>query len=170
MILSAAQLKAIETPEFLIDIGNGLEVQVRRPDLDLLVLKGLLPTPLLGEMVRMVGAWAGADLSALTEDVIAASEKVLQFVNTYVCTAMVVPRVVMTEEEKAALGGDALLPSDLSLKTRRLIVIKCAEKSSMATREVVAAAKDFPENGSGAGSGPDVPPLQPAAVDSDSDH
>ena len=161
MILSAQQLKAIETPEFTIDLGDGLEVLVRRPDLDLLVLKGLLPTPLLGEMVKMVGSWAGAEMSALTEDVIESSEKVLTFVNTYVCTAMLAPQVVLTKEEKTA---DNLLITDLTLKTRRLILIKCAEKSSKATREVVAAAKDFPENGSLEGTGPDVSAVPDATV------
>jgi hypothetical protein len=163
VILTARQLKSIETPEFSIDLGNGLEVIVRRPDLDLLVLKGLLPTPLLGEMVKMVGEWAGSDVSTLTEDVISASDKVLTFVNTYVCEAMVKPRVVMTKAEQDALGGDALLPSDLSLKTRRLIVIRCAEQSS-AAREVVAAAKDFPENGSGEGTGSDVPAVPDPSI------
>lgn len=145
-ILTAAQLKALETPEFTIDIGGGHEVVVRRPDLQLLVLKGLLPTPLLGETARLVGAWAGADTAALTEDVIQGSDNVLTMVNAYICAAMVTPRVVMTAEEVSALNGDALLVTDLTLGTKRRIVIQCAA-TPKATTEVVAAATEFPENG-----------------------
>lgn len=162
-VLTATELKAMEMPEFTMDLGGGREIVVRRPDFQLLVLKGLLPTPLLSEMVKLVGEWAAADMNALTEDLIEKNDKLLTFVNTYVCHAMVSPRVVATAAEQAALGGDALLPEDLSLVTKRRIVIRCAMQDK-ATREVVAAAKDFPENGHGTGSGPDVPPLQDPPV------
>lgn len=163
-VVSAKEFKALETPEFPIDIGGGREIIVRRPDLQLMVLKGLLPTPLLGEMVKLVGEWAGADINSLTEDVIAANDKVLMFVNTYVSQALVSPRMVLTQEALDALGGDALLPDDLTLTTRKMIVMRVSTRTA-ATQEVVAAAKEFPEDGPREGSGPDVPPVPPATVD-----
>lgn len=163
-VISAKALKALETPEFTLDMGGGKEIQLRRPDFQLLLLKGLIPTPLLGEVVKLVGQWAGADMHTLTEDIIASSEKLLLFVNTYVCTAMVSPRCVMTADEQTALGGDALLPDDLTLTTRKMIVRKCAEPQTQATREVVADATEFPQVGSGEGTRPDVLPVSAAAV------
>ncbi len=161
-VLTARQLKDRESPEFSIDLGGGQEVIARLPDVQLMVLKGLLPTPLLGEMVKLVGQWAGTELlKDLTEDVIKESTKILAFVDAYVCAALVKPRVVATAADMDG-KDDALLIDDLTIATRRLIVVKCAERASAerpAAPEVVAAAKEFPENGSGAGSGPDVSPV-----------
>lgn len=160
-ILTAGQLKDRERPEFLIDLGNGQEVLVRAPDLQLLVLKNLLPTPLLAEVVKMVGQWAGAGITDLTEEVIAKSDKLVAFVDTYVCACMLDPKVVLTAEE---LVDGALTVADLTLNTKKRIVMEVTAKVAAAQREVAAAATEFPEGGPGAGSGPDVQALQPEAV------
>lgn len=158
-ILTAQQLKARETPEFTIDLGGGQQVRAKRPDLQLLVLKGVLPTPLLDEVVGLIGNWVGADLTHMPDDVIEHSEKLLDFVDTLVCAALVEPRVVRAENE---LAGDALLVSDLTVATKKRIVVEVT--NALAAPEVVADAKTFPGGEPGAGTGPDVPALQPAAV------
>lgn len=155
-VLTAQQWKDSETPEFQIDLGGGREVTVRQPDLQLLVLKGMLPSPLLNEVVKLVGEWATSSLASLSENIIEKNANILTFVNTFVCTACVSPRVVQTKDEQAALSGDAMLVDDLTLATRKRIILLIAQhnqdalKAAAAATEVTAAAKDFPEDGPGA--------------------
>jgi hypothetical protein len=160
-LLTATQLREVERPEFTVDLGGGREVLVRAPDLQLLVLKNIISTPLLAEVVKLVGAWAGAGISDLTEDIIKSSDKLLHFVNVYVCAALVQPKAVMTVEERS---DEAVWVDDLTVDTKKTIVTAVARRVSAAHQEVVAAASSFPEGGPGEGAGPDVPALQAAAV------
>lgn len=163
-VMTAREWKDAESPELIIDVGGGREVRARRPDIGLLVLKGLMPTPLLAEVVKIIGAWTGTALTELSEDLAEKNDKVLEFLDTYVCAACVQPRVVATQEELEALGGEALLVTDLTVATKRLIVVRCTQQVQAATTEVVAAAKEFPQVGSSEGARPDVSEVSPAPV------
>src|SRR5258707_1097589 len=84
-VLTAAALKAREFPQKTLDLGDGQEVIVRRPDLQLLVLQGRLHTPLLASVVKLIGEWAGSSVLDLTSDVIERSPDMLAFVDAVVC-------------------------------------------------------------------------------------
>lgn len=159
-ILTAQQLKAREFPEFEVQIGNGDQVLARVPDIQLMVLQGIMPTPLLGEVVKMIGEWAGTPIADLTEDVISSSEKLLFFVNLMVTNALVRPRAVLTEAELD--GDETVLVTDLTVATRKAILL--AVTTRMASPEVVAAVEEFPGEPAGAGTRQDVPPVPAAAV------
>ncbi len=159
-VLTAKQLEARENlADFTIDLGNGDEVIARVPDLQLLILQGVLPMPLLGAVSKMIGAWAGAAAADLTEDMIAESSTLLDFVNIFTVASLVAPKVVMTPAE---MGLDTVLVSSLTLNTRKQILN--AVMNRMASPEVVAKAEAFPGGGSSAGAGSDVPEIQAAAV------
>lgn len=161
MAATAQQIRERERPTFDIDLGDGLVVEATLPDMQMLVLKGQLPTPLLAEVVRLVGAWVGTDNIELTEEVIAGSENLLLFVDTIVCASVVMPRIAMTEAERRGDDG-VLLVSDFRLATRKKIFVEVTTR--MPAPAVVADAKTFPTVGPGDGGRPDVPEVQAAAV------
>ncbi len=84
------------------------------------------------------------------------------FISRWVCAAMLVPRVSMTDAEREP---DGLIISELTLTTRVAIFTKVFA-ASQPTNAEVSAATDFPEDGHREGSGPDVPAVPPAPVDS----
>lgn len=158
-LLTARQLKARETPEFLVDLGDGGEVLVRVPDVQLLILKNLIPLPLLGEVIKLVGAWTGK-VEELTEDLKDKSDDLLLFVDTYICAAVIAPRVVMQRHA----DDDAMLASDLTLETKKKIMRAIDQHIAAATQEVVADATAFHQDRSSEGTGSDVQEVQPAAI------
>lgn len=159
-ILTAQQLKDRETPEFPIPIGGGDEVWARMPDIQLLILQGILPSPLLNGVIKMIGAWAGTPVTELTEEIIKESPDLLRFVDIMANAALVKPRVVLRFEDQVA--PDMLLASDLTVATKKAILV--AVCSRMASPAVVAAATEFPRERPGEGVGPDVPEIPAAAV------
>ena len=159
-ILTAKQLKEREAPEFPIDIGNGDQVWAQIPDFQLMVLTGIMPTPLLGEVVKLIGAWAGKPLDELTEEVIGSNDKLLHFVNLTTCHALLRPRVVMTAAE--VTDDETVLVTDLKLATRKAILL--AVTNRMANPEVVAVAQEFPGGQPRQGAGPDVPAVPAETV------
>lgn len=159
-ILTAKQLKDRESPEFAIDIGKGDSVWARVPDIQLLVLQGIMPTPLLGAVVKMIGAWVGTPISELTEDIISSNAQVLAFTNIMVTASLLKPKVVMTDADK--IDDDTLLVTDLTLATRKEILI--AVTNRIAAPAVVAAATEFPGEPAREGVGQDVPAVPAAAV------
>lgn len=162
-ILTAQQLKDRETPERTVDIGNGDEVRIRRPDLQTLVFEGFLPTPLLNSVLLMIGEWAGKDAKNITEDVVAKSTELREFIDRWLCAAIVEPRVTLNGE------AGTVAVTDLTLKTK-VALFSASFQTDFQTpvREVaVATATEFPEVGSGAGSGPDGAAVrEPSLVDS----
>lgn len=162
-ILTAKELKDREVGEFPISIGNGQEVIVRRPDLQLLVLRGLLPVPMFSHVVRLVNDWAGSTaVSSIPDSVVQGSDELLTFVDTFVAAACVSPRVVLRPED--VQDDNTLLASDLLVETKKLIIFGVTKRVQAATREVTAIATEFPDGEPRAGSGPDVPEVLPAAV------
>lgn len=159
-ILTAQQLKERDTPEFPIDIGGGDEVWARMPDLQLMVMQGILPTPLLSAVAKMIGTWAGANVADLTEDAIRSSDKLLAFVDLLACAALLRPRVVLTAAE--ATDTETLTVADLTVATKKAILLAITDR--MAPPAVVAAVQDFPGGGPGEGAGPDVPEVPAAPV------
>lgn len=157
-LLTAAELKDQEVAEFTFDLGGGKEVLLRKPDFQLLVLQGIIPMKLFTDVVKLVGDWVGA--SEVTEAISDSSDKLLSFVNPFVCACMVMPRVVMTEAERTV---DALVVSDLTLATKKAIVVAVTSRVA-AEPEVAAAAATFPAGGHGEGSGQDVQEVLPASV------
>lgn len=160
-LITAKALKAREQPEFTIDLGDGIEVRARRPDMQLMLLRGLIPTPLFNGVMKMVGQWAGKGTEALTEEVLQSSLELLSFVNIFVCEAMVEPRVV-PDDVPIDANENCLHVSDLTLATRKNILVTVTMRS--AAPEVAAAAETFPEERPGEGSRSDVPEVSPAAV------
>lgn len=139
-ILTAEKLKALEHPEFTVDIGGGNEVLVRRPDVEYLVLKGLLPAPLLKMVIGLVTEWVGNGPLTMPDEVVEHNEELLQFVNTMCCTCCVQPRIVPVGEDP---GEDGVPVDALTLSTRKRIVVAISQ--SLAPPEVVAAATEFPQ-------------------------
>lgn len=158
-LLTATQFKATEQPEpFLMSLGDGREVLVRRPDIPLLVFRGHLPTPIFASVIKLVGEWAGTATQDLTDDVVAQNEPLLQFIDLFVCEALVSPRAVRTDEERATVEN-AILVDEITLLTKRAILNGVMGEVQRRTLEVVANAQTFPSGGAGTGSGPDVPPV-----------
>lgn len=161
--LTARQLRQRENEVFSIDIGNGDEVLVRRPDMQLLVLQGTMPMAIFGEVLNLFSDWAGkTKLADIPETVIQESDKLLTFVNMFVCEALVDPKVVQTQAEQTT--EDILLVSELTMQTKKAIILGVTNHVQAINQEVVAAAKEFPEGGLREGVGSDVPALQPATV------
>ena len=159
MILTATQLKSREKPEFAVDLGGGDEVWVRRPDLQAMVLTGLIPTPLLNEVIKTIAAWSGTNLTEVTEDIVQSSEKVSEFIDCWLIEAMVNPRA-----SRDTPGPETVLLTDLTLASKVKIFSTTFNYDAEKRKAAVDAATRFPENGSGAGSPSDVSDVSTQAV------
>lgn len=160
-ILTAAQLKDRESPPVTVELGDGAEVLCRRPDLPTLLYEGLLPTPLMAKVIQTIANWSDIGADAVTADMLANDVAMRDFVNRWVCAALVQPRAVMDPLEPAA---DAVCVNDLTLATRAAIFGKTFRFPTPAQKAVTAGAERFPDVGHGEGAGQDVPEVQPAAV------
>lgn len=160
-LLTAAQLKARETPEFLVDLGDGAQVLVRRPDLQTLIFNKFMPLELVGEVMSLISQWIGKDMNDLTAEALAHSDDMSSFVDRWLCASMISPRCVMTAAEKT---DGVIAIEDLTLDTKAHIFKSTFEHDAQQRTAEVAAASTFPEVGPGEGSGPDGEEVQPAPV------
>ena len=158
--LTAKQLKDREVPEFPIDIGNGDQVMARRPDLQTLVFEKFMPMPLLNSVMTLIGEWIGKDMQDVTEDAIELSEDMRQFVDRWVCAALIMPRCVLTEDERT---DDAIVITDLTLKTKTIIFKESFSYSAVRQSEV-AAAETFHQVGPSEGAGQSSEAVQPETI------
>jgi hypothetical protein len=164
-ILSAAKLRDRETPVRTVDIGDGDEVKVRRPDLQTLLFEGILQTTLVNSVVKSIKEWSGTD--TVTVDMVSQSDAMREFINRWVCAAVVEPTVVYPDKDDA--GNPLSVPDgvisvlDLTLKTRTIIFNETFQFKTPATQAVVASAERFPPDGPSETTGQDVPEVLPTA-------
>lgn len=159
-ILSAKEFRQHEVRESLIDVGDGNQILVRRPDLETLVFNGLLPTPLFDDVVKIIAEWRGLSESDVAEDMRKNSATLSAFIDKWVSFACVQPRVVLTPE---AAGDDAVFINDLRIETRLRIFAETFDGQAAARtirRAVLTAAKEFRQDGSGETVGSDVPAVR----------
>jgi hypothetical protein len=171
-ILTPKELLEHESPERVVDLGGGKELQCRLPDLDTLLYEGLMPMPLMSAVVKTVASWAGAETKDITADMLAKNEAMRTFVDKWVCAAMVSPRAVQpppppedgSEPPPFRVPPDAVLVTSLTLATRAKVFKETFSLNSEQRQETAAKAERFPDVGPGAGSGPDVPAVPAASV------
>lgn len=163
-LLSAKQLKHRESPEIVVDLGDGDTVLCRRPDLQTLIFQKFMPMPLMGEVASLISQWMGKGETEVTEAALERSDKLATFVDRWLVASMVAPRAVLTHEE--VLDDDTICILDLRLATKSLIfkeTFSFGFESKERTDEV-SAATEFPEVGSSEGSRQDGEAVRPAAV------
>lgn len=162
-LLSAAQLKQRESPEFLVTLpGDGGQILARRPDLQTLIFEGFIPSPLINEVVRLVSDWAGKDdLAELTEEMVKKSIQMREFMNRWVCASMVSPKCALTEDGR---DEQTVVITDLTLQTRMEVFNATFAYDAKERAAEVTAATAFPEVGSGERSGPNSEALRPETV------
>ncbi len=157
-LLSAKSLKQRETGERLVDIGNGDEVMIRRPDIQVLVLKQAMPLPLLASVIKIVSEWSNTNITDMSEELIKESTTAMQFIDLWVTAAMVSPKISETG------GDDSIMLADLTLATKMRIFRASIAVGEPARAAAVEAATEFPEVGPGEGTRPDVPTVPSAPV------
>lgn len=143
-----------------IPVPGGGDLLCRKPSLPELIFEQLIPMPLLQQVLQ---AAAGLDPKSktaqeLTLEVIANHPEYLEFMNRWVCAAVLEPRIVM---EKPEPGVDAVWVKILPLGLRSTIF----EQTFMGFDEAVRmTAGTFPVESDGDALGPDGAPVQPAPV------
>ena len=142
-IISGKALKAREMPEFTVDLGDGQDVLVRRPDLQLMILKGMSGTPLLAGVVAMFGEWMGKPIKDLSEDALAKNDEMIGFLDTVVCAA-----VVDDKEQVGVLVGGGfkrsqylLAKGEIDFRITGLLHLMDAERAKKAQEDVALRQK-----------------------------
>lgn len=157
-VLSAKDWKAQERPSWVLDLGDGHEVVVRRPDLKTLLFENIIQTPLLNAVVKAVQEWSGDGVISVER--MSQSEEFRRFVDVWVSAACASPIVSVAEP---AEGVDAMWVEDLTIDTRMKIFNATFTFTGKKYQAATDVAQRFPGVADGAGPGPDVPPVQPEA-------
>lgn len=160
-LLTAKQLKRRESPEFIVDLGDGSEVLCRFPDLPTLIFEKFLPLQMVNKVLGIIRQWTGTE-SEINAESLDNSDEVSQFVDRWLVAAMVSPRCVLKQED--ATGEDVIWVNDLRMPTK-IHIFKETFSSEVEKRAAAAeAAERFRAVGHGEGSGQGGEAVQPAPV------
>jgi hypothetical protein len=153
-VLSAAEFKKTAAPEIEVPVPGGMgHVLVRKPDLQSLLFKKLLPLPLMMRVLQDIPTLqrAGDNLESFMA---AADSSAAEFIDKWICLVAVTPRIVAT---RAEVTDDSVCVDDLPLELKTAIIVATFEIGDL-TRRVEAAA-EFRRRDDGVLPGPDRAPV-----------
>ena len=153
---TAAELKAALAPELLVSVpGHPFEIVCRRPDIDVMMLTGLIQLPHL----QAVLALRDASATVIDNRPIGLNGiRAIEVVDAWCVQAAVRPRLVATAAE--ALGGDAVDVGLLPLALKLAIV-----NATKPTPPATADGHSFRLEPAGGSAGPDGAAVRDAAVE-----
>jgi hypothetical protein len=155
---TAAELEAALNPEILVSVPDSpFEIICRRPDLETLILLGLIQLP------HLQAALALRESTTTTIDERPADVRLtpaLEVINVWVCAAAVRPRIVQT---KTPAETDAVLVDILPFRLKLAIVHATSPQLSSPAGE--AAGAEFRGRADGESPGPGGAAVRDPAVD-----
>ena len=159
---TAAELKALLAPEILVSVpGHAFEIVCRRPDIDVMMLTGIIQLPHLQAVLALRDASVAPELD--NRPVGVNGVRALEVMDAWCVQSAIRPRLVATEVEAA--DGHAVFVGLLPLALK-IAIVNATKPTTLAT-DAGHSFRDEPAGGSPGSSGETVqrPPLESAADD-----